>query len=307
MASRLLVISPVRNEAAHFNLVASAMMAQTRPPDLWVVVDDGSTDGTTELLTKLSDRVSFMSVVKVPPPTASQQVLKDRLAVAAEARAFNTGLESVPWRTFTHIAKLDGDISLPPRYFELLMNEFEEDPALGLAGGVLRERRGDGWAHQHAGSAYHVRGALKCYTQRCLVAIGGVQERLAWDTIDEVYARMHGYKTRTLPQLVGLHHRPGASADGILRGRARHGRGYYIAHYPFAWVFLRSFRASCERPFGLSGLAFLGGYLAALGTGAPRVEDAEFRTYVHRELASRARHALRARAPIAQRASTSPG
>jgi poly-beta-1,6-N-acetyl-D-glucosamine synthase len=298
MSQRLLVISPVRNEAAHIERVALAMAAQTRRPDLWVVIDDQSTDETPQILARLAEQLDFLRVLNAQPADAASS--KDRLAVAAEARAFNIGLNSVPWQTFTHIAKLDGDIELSASYFELLLGEFERDSALGLAGGVLTERSGDGWREEHAPSDYHVRGALKCYTRSCLESIGGIQERLAWDTIDEVYARMRGFKTRSVPEIVALHHRPWGSADGTLRGRARHGRCVYITHYPLAWVSLRAVKTASERPAILAGLAFLGGYLWAGVAGTPQVEDPAFRAFVRRELGVRARRALRLGAPVAQ-------
>jgi biofilm PGA synthesis N-glycosyltransferase PgaC len=297
MSQRLLVISPVRNEAAHIERVALAMAAQTRRPDLWVVIDDQSTDETPQILARLAERLDFLQVLNAQPAEAASS--KDRLAVAAEARAFNLGLNSVPWQTFTHIAKLDGDIELSPRYFELLLGEFERDGALGLAGGVLTERSGDGWREEHAPSDYHVRGALKCYTRNCLESIGGIEERLAWDTIDEVYARMRGFRTRSLPEIVALHHRPWGSADGTLRGRARHGRCVYITHYPLAWVSLRAVKTASERPALLSGMAFLGGYLWAGVVRTPQVDDPAFRAFVRRELGVRARRALRLGAPVA--------
>jgi poly-beta-1,6-N-acetyl-D-glucosamine synthase len=298
MAQRLLVVSPVRNEAAHIERVAFALAAQTRRPDLWVVIDDRSTDETPEILARLDQKLDFMTVLQSPP--ASDHASKDRLAVAAEARAFNTALGQTAWKTFTHIAKLDGDIELPPIYFESLLDAFAGDSSLGLAGGVLREPEGDGWGAENAANDYHVRGALKCYTRDCLQAIGGIQERLAWDTIDEVYARMRGFKTRTLPELVALHHRPCASADGILRGRARHGRCVYITHYPVSWVSLRAFKTASERPRVLSGLAFLGGYLWSGLAGVTKVEDPEFRVFMRHELGRRARRALWTRAPLAR-------
>ena len=79
-------------------------------------------------------------------------------------------------------------------------------------------------------------GAVKCYTRACFEAIGGVQQRLGWDTIDETYARLRGYRTRNFKDIVAVHHRPHASADGTLRGRARHGECAYIAHFgPSGW------------------------------------------------------------------------
>ena len=266
---------------------------------MWVVIDDRSTDETPQILERMAAQLDFMKVLQSPPPD-QEKTSKDRLAIAAEARAFNNALKEVSWEAFTHIAKLDGDIELPPDYFELLLARFAEEPDLGLAGGVLREPEGDGWGPANAASDYHVRGALKCFTRECLQAIGGIQERLAWDTIDEVYARMRGFKTRTLPELVGLHHRPCASADGILRGRARHGRCLYIAHYPPGWVALRAFKTATEKPRVLSGIAFFGGYVWSAVSGVQRVDDPEFRTFMRRELGFRARRAVRVRMPIAR-------
>jgi len=303
-AQRLLVVSPVRNEAPHIERTALALAAQTRPPDLWVAVDDGSTDGTAQILSRLASRLQFMLVMNSQAPPG-MDIGSDRLAVAAEARAFNVGLACVPWRTFTHIAKLDGDIELPPRYFERLLAAFGSEPALGLAGGTLRERDGR-QGREDPASDYHVRGALKCYTLDCLDAIGGIEERLGWDTIDEVRARMKGFGTRTLPDLIAGHHRTCASAGGILRGTARHGECAYITHYPLSWISLRAIRMMSKRPIVLSGLAFLGGYVRAGLTGTPRVGAPGFRAFVRRELSARARGAFGLGAVVAKwRASVS--
>jgi hypothetical protein len=122
--------------------------------------------------------------------------------------------------------------------------------------------------------------------------IGGIQERLGWETIDETYARMRGFHTRAFPDLVAHHHRPWGSADGTLRGRARHGECYYIVHFTLPWVTLRAFKVACARPRGLSGLALLYGYLSSAVRRVQRVEDPAYRTFVHRELRERARREL---------------
>jgi glycosyltransferase involved in cell wall biosynthesis len=279
---RLLVISPVRNEAAHLERTARSLVAQERPPDAWVVVDDGSDDGTLELLRRLEREIDFLEVVAVPP----QPPVPDRLARAAAPRAFLTGLESAPFHDFTHVAKLDGDIELPPEWYAELLARMGADPSLGIAGGDLIEPSGEDWQVLPI-PRHHVHGAVKLYSRECYEAIGGVRECLGWDTIDETCARMGGYRTHSPTELVARHHRPHASADGTLRGRRRHGACAYIAHFPLWWVALRSLKVATSRPYGISGINFLAGYVNAALRRTPRVEDPGFRRQVRRELRAR--------------------
>jgi hypothetical protein len=289
MAQRLLVISPVHNEAGHIERVARAVAAQRRPPDAWIVVDDDSSDETLELLRGLEREIDFMTVLSAPPAPPARG--RDRLAQAAEIRAFNHGLESLEWQSFTHIAKLDGDIELPVDWYELLLRRFVEDAALGIACGQLAEIL-DGQSHVLPIPPHHVHGALKLYSQACFQAIGGIEERLGWDTIDEAYARMNGLKTCSFADPIAIHHRPFASRGGVLRGRARHGACAYISHQGLPWVAARALKVGRARPVGIGGAAFLFGYLQAAGGRTPRFEDPALRRFVRRELRARVRRAI---------------
>lgn len=298
MQPRILIVSPVRNEAAHIERVVRAVAAQELPPARWVVVDDGSDDGTLELLRALAAEVPFLEVMEAPARVSAP--VRDRLAIAAAPRTFNAGLATVDLGDYTHVMKLDGDIELAPSYLRELMERFAADPGLGLAGGVLDEPTATGAYRRIAIPATHVHGALKCYSAACFEAIGGVQERLGWDTIDETYARMRGFRTITFRDLVSIHHRPIGSADGTLRGHARHGECAYIAHYTPTWVTLRAFKVGRRRPVGASGAAFLFGYLRAAARRVERVPDPAYRRFTHRELR---RRLLGAALPLVKEAS----
>jgi biofilm PGA synthesis N-glycosyltransferase PgaC len=281
---RLLLITPARDEAVHLLGTIRAVAAQTRTPDLWLVIDDGSTDGTAEILDRMAAQVPFMRVLQAPQHENDADA--DRLTLAAEARAFNAALATVDPSDFTHLGKLDADVELPPEYFQSLLAHFNSDPELGIAGGVLLERTGRDWEPTKIPD-YHVRGALKLYSRECFEAIGGVEERLGWDTIDETYARMRGYSTRSVPEITARHHRPVATRGGALRGRARHGQCAYILRYGTWWVILRSFKVGMSRPYGLTGIAFLYGYFEALLKAQPKVEDERFKRFVRGELRGR--------------------
>jgi glycosyltransferase involved in cell wall biosynthesis len=283
--ARLLLITPVRDEAAHLERTVRAVAAQSRAPDLWLIVDDGSTDATPQLLERLAREIPFLEVRQAP--RRRELAGEDGLALAAEAVAFNAALQSVELADFTHVGKLDADVELPPDYFELLLARFAAEPELGIAGGVLLEPSGEEWVPTKI-PAHHVRGALKLYSRECFEAIDGIEERLGWDTIDETYARMRGFTTRSVAEIAARHHRPVATRGGALRGRARHGQCAYILRYSAWWVLLRSFKVALQRPYGLSGVSFLYGYFHALAKAQPKVEDDGFKRFVRGELRTRA-------------------
>jgi GT2 family glycosyltransferase len=288
---RLLLISPVRDEAAHVDDVVAGVEAQTRPPDLWLVVDDGSSDGTREMFEAHAARLPCLRVVSTPPGFTRDE--GDRLAAAAPDRAWNYGLRQVELGEFTHLGKLDGDIVLPPRFCAEMLARFADDPQLGMAGGAILEPGREGWQPLRT-PADHVTAPARIYSRECFEAIGGMPERLGADVITTTYAKLRGYRTVTFGDLEVRHLRHIGTAQGALRGRARHGAYQWIVHYSAAWVALRALMVSLRfRPYGLSGAWFLGGYAAAALRGVPRVEDPEFRAFMRREQRGRLGRALR--------------
>jgi biofilm PGA synthesis N-glycosyltransferase PgaC len=296
MKPSILIVSPVRNEAAHIEKVVRAVARQELLPARWIVSDDRSQDDTLAILERLAPTVPFLTVLAADE-RRDDAATRDRLARAAAPRNFNRGLAAADWRQFTHIMKLDGDIELAPEYLRELMRRFAADPQLGLAGGVLDEPTPGGGVRRLQIARSHVHGALKCYSRECFEQIGGVQERLGWDTIDEVYARMRGFTTRSFVDLVSIHHRPLGSADGTLRGHARHGVCAYIAHYPVEFVAARALRVGRRRPVVISGLALMYGFVRAAMQRVERVPDPAYRRFARRELRLRMVRALRPSIP----------
>jgi biofilm PGA synthesis N-glycosyltransferase PgaC len=303
----LLIVTPVRNEAEHIERVASGLAAQSRRPDLWLVVDDGSDDETPRILERLSAEFDFLRVVRTPP--GFTRAAADRLAVAAAPRAFNYGLQTLDpaeLSLFTHLGKLDGDVELSPDYFATVLAEFDRNPGLGVAGGVVLERHDGEW-RETASAPEHVRGALKLYSRECFEAIGGVWERLGWDGVDEVTARMRGFETRSFAAARALHHRHTGSADGRLRGHVRWGEAHWILHHGLLWTLLRAGKVAPIEPRGASAAAYLYGYGRAAVRRVPRVEIEGYREFVRAEQNRRMRLRLRRRLAPPPSAAALPG
>lgn len=278
----LLVVTPARNEAAHLDAVIDAMCCQSRRPDAWTIVDDGSSDATADIVRAAAARHPW---IRLADARNHDEAGADGLAEGRPARAFNAGVRdsTLDW---DYVAKVDADVELPPEYFAVLLERMQADPQLGMASGTLVEPDGDG-DRPIAVPRQHVPGALCIYRRDCFERIGGVRPMLGWDTIDETLARMHGFRTRSYADVVARHRRQTGAVAGVVRGRARHGVVAWIAHYPLYFVVLRAAKLSLLRPRGVLGAAFLWGYLRAAVQRVPRVPDAGFRTFIRREIRGR--------------------
>lgn len=293
---RLLLITPVHNEAAHLQQVVDGVARQTRSPDRWVVVDDNSSDGSAALLRELLAPLPYATLVETDP-AYTVTTDGDRNAAGGPDRAWNFGLQHADLDSFTHVGKLDGDIVLPPDYLDGLLARFRERPRLGMAAGIVTERRGDRlWVMPTPPD--QVTAPARLYSVECFTAIGGMPAYMGADVVTTVYAKMYGFDTVTFAALPVLHLRPMATADGLRRGRERQGAYQYVTHYSFPWVFLRAFVVGARfRPRGLSGAWFLWGYVKAALHRQPRVQDPAWQRFARAERRTRITAAVQRRLP----------
>ena len=272
------VISPCRNEAAYARRTLDSVLGQTCPPSLWVIVDDGSSDGTAEILSAYAARHPSIRVVRKPD--------RGRRAVGpGVVEAFYAGLETVDAARFPYLCKLDLDLDLPPGYFEGLMARMRADPRLGTCSGMpYFTTRSGRRLSEKCGPEMSV-GMSKFYRRKCFEQIGGFARAVMWDAIDCHSARRLGWRARAFadPELAFEHLRPmGASQNGVLTGRRRHGQGqWYMGSDPLYFTATALYRMA-HPPYGIGGLAMLQGYFGAWLRGAPRHDDPELRAFVRR-------------------------
>ena len=275
-APALLIISPCRNEAAYMRATLDSVVAQTHRPALWVIVDDGSTDETPEILADYTGRHDWIRVVTKPDRG-------HRAVGPGVIEAFYYGLNEVEG-DYPYLCKLDLDLDLPPRYFEELIVRMEADPKIGTCSGKPYVRRGGALVSERRGDEMSV-GMTKLYRRACFDQIGGFVREVMWDAIDCHKARQMGWKAVSWDHadLNFEHLRPmGSSEVSIYEGRRRHGRGqYFMGSDPLYFLATCVFRA-LEPPYVLGGLAMAQGYLGAWLRRAPRQEDAELVRFIRR-------------------------
>jgi glycosyltransferase involved in cell wall biosynthesis len=273
---KYLLISPCRDEADYMRITLESVRAQTVAPDLWIIVDDGSTDGTRAILDEYERRLPYLRVVRCAD--------RGRRSVGpGVVEAFNAGLRSVDPRDYDYLCKLDLDLELPRGYFEELIRRMQAEPRLGTCSGKPYFPAGDGRMVSEACGDEMSVGMSKFYRTECFLEIGGFVPAVMWDGIDCHRCRMLGWSAQSYddPRLRFVHLRPmGSSQHGLWRGRWRHGSGQWFMGTGFGYMSASALFRMGRRPLLQGGLAMWLGYVSSLLTRKPRYEDPRFRAFL---------------------------
>jgi glycosyltransferase involved in cell wall biosynthesis len=255
---RLVLVTPARNEKAFIERALASVVAQTVLPIRWVIVNDGSTDGTGEIARRYAARHDWIEVVDMPAH-------RDR-SFAAKVHCFHAGHVRVQDLDHDVVGNLDADISFEPDFLEFLLARFAEDPELGVAGTVFREEGGYSSETDSFEGQHHVSGQCQLFRRECFESIGGYVPHKAGgiDWIAVTTARMKGWKTRSFREKWFFHHRHlGTAERGRLASAFSYGeKDYYLGGHPLWELFRVGYRVA-KRPYGLGGLALGLGYLWA--------------------------------------------
>ncbi len=271
--SSYVIVTPVRDEALYIAQTIESVLSQSKLPSAWIIVDDGSTDQTPEIVREQTNGVPWIRLLS----TGNAQ----RQLGSAEVLAFNRGLAAISADVrYDFVVKLDGDVRFGPTYFEQVIERMSSDPCWGIASGVYSEERYGQWSSVQM-PAYHAAGASKVIRRECLEAIGGFVSRKGWDTVDEIRAGMKGWKTGHFTDVEFQHLKPEGMAMGPLRTHRFHGDIYYQTGGGVLFLLAKvGHRMFVARPLMIGGLAMLFGYIVPLLSHKARlVSEDEARFY----------------------------
>jgi glycosyltransferase involved in cell wall biosynthesis len=275
------LITPARNEEKHIEQLIQSMIAQTALPTKWVIVNDGSTDATASLVGTYLEKHPWIELVNLPAH-------RDR-TFAAKVYAFNAGFGKVKSLEYEVIGNLDSDVSFDADYCEFLLNKFEEDPRLGVAGTIFRE---DGYssATDSFEGQNHVAGGCQLFRRQCFKEIGGYVPNKAGgiDWIAVTTARMKGWTTRSFREKSFFHYRSlGTAERSLLASTFSYGeKDYYLGGHP-VWEFFRVAYRATRKPYLIGGIALYSGYLSAFVRRMNRAVSDELMRFHRKEQMSK--------------------
>ena len=260
-----IIIMPAHNEAALIAKTLQSIADQTERPDRLLVVDDGSTDATADIVRQFMTQHPWISLI------SGQKAGGGRRYRVVEV--FNQGYALVRGERADYVSKIDADLIFPKDYFERLFKMMDADRTIGAAGGVLEEVAASGRKHRLRMPDNHVPGPVKTIRKEVFEEMGGFVPMLGWDIIDLVKIRSLGYRTVCLQELVVIHQRQTAAATGILRGNVRMGHGAYVIGTHPLFALGRAVYRMFEPPYVLAGVALGYGYFRSWFQGAEQMPD----------------------------------
>ena len=271
------IVTPARNEADFIELTIKSVLSQTVHPLRWVIVSDGSTDGTDEIVTRYASDTPWIELLRMPE--------RRERDFAGKVRAFNAGYERMAGLKYDAIVSLDADISFDPDYFSLLLERLSSDPKLGVVGTPFQEVCGRIYDYRFV-SVEHVSGACQVFRRECFEQIGGYVpvKGGSIDHIAVITARMKGWKTRTFTEKTCLHHRPmGTAGRGVMKSRFKMGmKDYSVGNHPL-WECFRTARQMSMPPRFFGGLVLGAGYIWAALRRVPRPVSIDLIAFHRRE------------------------
>jgi biofilm PGA synthesis N-glycosyltransferase PgaC len=274
--NRYLLISPCRNESAFMRQTLDSVISQSVLPALWVIVDDGSTDDTPNILAEYARKHDWIRIV-------TRADRGTRSVGPGVIEAFYAGYSTTNPPDYDYLCKLDLDLRLPPRYFELLMQRMVENLQIATCSGKAYIESDGTLTSERHGDENSI-GASKFYRTSCFISLGGFVREVMWDGIDGHRCRMKGWIACSWddPDLRFVHLRPmGSSQQSIFVGRMRHGYGQYYMGTGLLWMLATAVYRIPEKPYVIGGLAILWGWLRSAIARKPRYADTEFRRFLH--------------------------
>ena len=271
------LITPARNEADYIELTMKSMIAQTVSPLKWVIVSDGSTDGTDSIVQKYAAQYKWIELLRTPER-------KER-HFAGKVYAFNAGYERVKALDYDIIGNVDADISFGNDHFEFLLGKFMANPDLGVAGTAFIEDSSVAYDYEVV-NIEHVSGQCQIFRRECFEKIGGYLPikggGVDWTAVTT--ARMKGWKTRTFTERTFTHHRKmGTGMSTLLTSRFRFGKqDYYLGGHPL-WEIFRSMYQMKKKPYILGGVFLLVGFYWSLLMRVEKSVPKELETFRRKE------------------------
>ena len=253
----ILIITPACNEEKNLELLIDSMLSQSILPQEWIIVDDGSTDATSNVIQKAAVKYNWIRYLR-----------KEKKGVRGPGKSvvdtFYFGFQNKQSNNYDVFMKLDADLVLPNNYLETIIYNFQNNLKVGVCGGVCSIQVGNQYLiEKETNIEDHIRGAIKAYRRECFEDIDGLVPAMGWDTIDEHNARFKGWLVLVLPELHVLHQRSTHQEYGFIKAAFRNGIMLYTIRMDVVLLLTNCLKKIIKKPYVILSLSMFLGYFVS--------------------------------------------
>lgn len=273
------VTTPCKNEENNILQLANSIIKQTIQPKMWIIVDDGSTDSTPELLKTLTSSHNWIHVHTLESKSRDlgfhyAEVISIGLNLSLEICEKND-------ICCDYLGLIDADMILSPDFFEKIMYQFEKNPRLGIASGNVVYINNDKKILEEGRDNLPI-GGLRVWSKKCFLDTGGSPISYSPDSVSNVIAILHGWDTAKFKDVHGIQTRKTSSAEGLWKGYIFKGKSDYFRDYHPMYVIFKFFKYMTKAPFYL-GVPYLYGYVLGIFKIRTKIEDLSVREYYRKK------------------------
>lgn len=264
------VIIPCFNEEKYIQSCIETILNQTLLPNQLIIVNDGSTDNTVNIVKKIQEKVDFITIVH----TEKQPKFEPGTKIV---QAFKKGLEVA--KNWDVVFKIDADLMFPTNYFESVIDTYKKDAKVGMAGGLVYIQQNGEWIFETVTNKNHLRGAIKSYRKECYEAMNGIRESIGWDTIDVILAQFYGYKLKILTDLKVKMHKP----TGALYKKShakKMGLAMYKIDYSFTIAIIAALKSALNKRSAKDFFVIMNAFLKAFFSSTPKIVNTKEGKYI---------------------------
>lgn len=270
-----IIVTPCKNEEDNILKLAESIVNQTIQPKMWIIVDDGSDDSTPKLLQTLTSRHSWIYVHALG---SGKRDLSFHYAEVVNT-GFNIALDIYKKKEICcdFLGLIDADMILSSDFFEKIINEFENNPKLGIVSGTVVYLK-KGKKVLERGRDNLPIGGLRVWSKKCFLDTGGFPVSYSADSVSNVLAILDGWDTAKFEHIQGIQTRETSSAEGLWNGYKTKGKSDYYRDYHPIYIILKFLKYTKKFPFYL-GIPYLYGYVIGIIKIKTKIEDLSIRKY----------------------------
>ena len=272
---KVLIVTPACNEEKNLSSLIDSMVLQSHLPIEWIIVDDGSIDNTSNVIKQAAMNYSWIKYLR-----------KEKKDLRAPGRSvmetFYFGLQNKSSAIYDIIMKLDADLVLPKHYLSEIVDVFSKNSQVGICGGVCVIKVNGEYIIEEETNLDHIRGALKAYRRTCFEEIGGLVQKMGWDTVDEHHARFKKWDVCVRTDLQVVHQRATHQEYGYIKAAFRNGKMLYSIRMDVVLVIGNAIKKVFKFPYFLLGISMFVGYLFAFVTRHERIVNKDLGNFIRR-------------------------